>query len=147
MNRRGFLGSFLGTVIGVPFYAKLITEPPQQVILPDWRMAFREVNSGELVQAPGVKEIVKLEDGYDWIAAELKVERTIQVGSTCLFDKHGRMIMESRFPCSITMMSGDTLKVNQKLSIEPWDLNTELARKALSNPYQLADAFLKYRRT
>lgn len=116
MNRRGFLGSVIGLVAGGNFLARLATEPPQRIILPSYRMAFREVHSGLLVQAPGVKSITKVKGGFDFVAEDLEVTQTMLMRGVALFDKHGRLIKETKFSCDVPMTLGDRLKCTQHLT-------------------------------
>lgn len=113
MNRRGFLGSVIGMIASGSFLAKLA---PQPILVSSYQMAFREVGSGLLIQAPGVKEIKRIKGGFEFIAEELSVSKTMLIRGVALFDKQGRLVKETKFDCDVPMTLGDKLKCTHTLT-------------------------------
>jgi hypothetical protein len=137
LSRRGFLGSIIGLAAGQSFLAKLITEPYQRIIIPEYRMAFADSLSGFIIQAPGVQEIVRDDNaidrlhspgiisyaiknspGYRFIAEDLHVYQTMSLDKAIILDKNNKIIYENKFTSRVSLMNGDTIKVQASLNVE-----------------------------
>ncbi len=109
--RRKFIGSVIGTVLGVPFVAESIP-----INIPQYKLAFREARTGEIIMAPGMKAIHKTAKGFEFVAEDLIVNRTLTMRGCLLYDKQGRFIKEGKFAADVPMCSGDILKATYTLS-------------------------------
>ncbi len=122
MNRRGFLGSVIGSVFSLPFFARLETEEWQRVVLP-YRMLFRDSQTGFTIQAPGVAKILTSVNSCTWVAEPLYATTFMIVDRTVLLTEQGRVIKESVFHDRVYMCNGDTLNVQQSIT---YNTNNEL---------------------
>src|SRR5581483_5879909 len=104
INRRGFLGSLIGTIpllatpskILIDFFARTDKEEWQRIILP-YRMLFKDGISGEVIQAPGVKEIKETDSGLSFVAERLNVVQPLQADRAILLTEQGIVISEVKF--------------------------------------------------
>lgn len=115
MNRRGFLGSIIGTVAAAPFAALLTGKEWVTPAHKGLRMAFRANNY--LLQAPGIKSVIPLlgAHGFRFTVEPLEVVQTMTVQSVVLMDATGRILRESYFDSSIAVCTGDTLRCDQSI--------------------------------
>jgi hypothetical protein len=116
MNRRGFLGSIIGAVASSPFLALLDTDPWQRTILP-YRVLFKDTISGLTIQAPGVAEIKKVDEGYCFIVERLTMIRPMRLDSTILLTDNNEMVsvynfLPMNFACGDSVDCTRTLTVN-----------------------------------
>lgn len=137
MNRRGFLGSLLGTVAAVDFFVRLEQEEYQRVVLP-YRMLFKDSISGYVIQAPGVAEIVHNPVAKMWsfIAEELCFDQPVILDRAILLTEDGQVIRESKFQQRIHMFKDYKLKLTQSI-ITTVDVPTaeELVGRMISGNY------------
>lgn len=119
MNRRGFLGSLIGSVVSLPFFARLESEEWQRVVLP-YRMLIKDGESGLYVQAPGVAEIncSPATMVYEFVSENIKFERGMHVKSVVLTTESGQVIKESSMGTGVSMGPGCSLKITQCFN---WD--------------------------
>lgn len=131
MNRRGFLGSLLGTVALLvadkfPFFARLEEEPWQMPDKYPYKMLFK--GNGMTIQAPAIKEIIQSGCKIEFIAHPLLAKQTLYVESAVLLTDKGRVISEQRLEWPATMIVGDTLNVTYNL-FGPGTLEEVIERK------------------
>lgn len=127
MNRRNFLGSVIGTVLGTNFLAQLDTDPWQRVILP-YRMTFFDSVSGFSIQAPGIQEIVQTGDTHKFIAETLDVHQTMALDSAMLYTEQGQLIAYGMFQSRIHLLAKDQINVFCDLHV-PFEMTLEEAIK------------------
>jgi len=114
-SRRGFLGTFLGTVAAGAFYAMLPSDPFQCVNLP-YRMTF--FGPGYEFQAPGVKRIERVEGGFTFVAEPLDLFQTGIVSGVSLYTPDGRFVSSGNFNSTVHVVNGDQLKVTYTLKAD-----------------------------
>lgn len=113
MNRRGFLGSLIGSVMALPFFARLESEEWQMPDCFPYKMLFK--GNGKIIQAPAIVKVVKLDYGVSFQAGILEVTQFIEVDRAILLTDKGQMIRECKF-YPAHMCSGDTLAVTIHLN-------------------------------
>lgn len=133
MNRRNFLGSLFGMIVTTPFLVKLISDPQQRKILP-YTMGFREQESNLIIQAPGIKSIDRIKDGFIFIPEELEISQPMIIKNILLYDDHGTLIAERPFHSSVPMAPGDKLKATYSLT----------ANRHFNSPEELTELAIKY---
>ena len=116
MHRRGFIGSMIGSVVSLPFFARLVDEPFQRVILP-YRMLFKDSISGYMLQTPGIARIVKEPLGFAWVAETFDSKTTLRIESIVLLTADGKVIGQQNTK-PIHLINGDSLNVKYSLMLD-----------------------------
>lgn len=117
MNRRSFFGSVIGLVVSTPFVGKRLIEPPQKIIQP-FKMCFREERTGELIQAPAVKEILRDTAGFQFIAEPLEALQTMVLDRAELYTMDDILIIAGNFSAPVPLVNGDTFKCTQTVYVD-----------------------------
>lgn len=107
MERRSFLGSLLGSVISLPFLARLESDEWQRVISP-YRMLFKDSISGLFLQAPGVKvERTDCHTGcrLTFRSEGLVLDKPMIVDKFVLLTENGDVISERPASCWLGFIS------------------------------------------
>lgn len=115
MDRRSFLGSTLGLFIGtrIPWIAAPVKNPVIEggIILPTYRTAFR-LDTGELIQGPGIKEIVDNKLVY----APIEMKRTLSIEKHLLYINN--VCFSENEMCYINYQKGDTLRITNEFFLD-----------------------------
>lgn len=128
--RRGFIGSVIGMVAGTEFYAKAELPKPETLKTHPYFIMFRDSLSGFTIQAPGIKEIVRLPPtpsqdafGFDFVAEDLHVTKAMKIDQVILHKANGELIAGKKF-MPVNMCNGDTFKAQYSVN-SPADLTLE----------------------
>lgn len=121
LQRRGFLGSVIGSFMAGNFFARLETEPFQfeEIKKYPYRILLRESVNNKIIQATPIVDIVPTAYGWQLVAGAFDCRQTLTMEGSIVIDDRGRKIAEGKFCSSVSTVNGDQLRVTHTLDANP----------------------------